>query len=222
MAIELVIFDFDGVLVDSEYIAGQTMAENLKNYDCDMGLDIVLKDFVGMHDQDMLHQLSIYIGADRVEQFMLETKKLTLEAYKARLKVIKDVELVLNEINIPICIASNSRLTSLNSKLKITKLNKYFDADKLFVGAMVAKPKPAPDIFLHAAKYNKVDTNNCLVVEDSVPGTIAAIAAGMNVVGFHGASHCYDGYENKLLAANAQLTFNQMKQLPDIIKQFAH
>lgn len=219
--IELIIWDFDGVLVDSEYIAGQVRTEMLLEHGVDTNLDTVLKRFVGVHGDVMRQHLINDIGAHRIEAFTADLRLRSRVAFEARLKLLPHAKQVVAALQQPLCIGSNSSLASLLYKLEMTGLDRYFPEEKLYVGAMFDNPKPAPDIYLHAAKVHGVEPKNCLVIEDSVPGTQAAIAAGMPVVGYYGASHCYDGYENKLTEAGSLLTFNDMRELHTIIEKLA-
>lgn len=215
--IELIIWDFDGVLVDSEYIAGQVRTELLCEYGVETDLDTVLRRFVGVHGDVMTKHLTKDIGPERIEAFNIELKIRNKAAFIAGLKTLPYAVETVAKLRQPICIGSNSSLASLLYKLEMTGLAQYFPENKLYVGAMFDNPKPAPDIYLHAAKIHGVLPENCLVIEDSVPGTQAAIAAGMQVIGYYGASHCYDDYEAKLTDAGAILTFNDMRQLHEII-----
>ncbi|MCJ8323159.1 MAG: HAD-IA family hydrolase [Rhizobiales bacterium] len=220
MTIKLIIFDFDGVLVDSEYIAGQVTTAHLLKYGVEADLDTTLKRFVGMHDTDMRKHLAPNVGADNVDRFLSEIKQLSLEAYHQRLAPMANAIAMLESLTMPICIGSNSRFSSLITKLKITKLDKFFAEDKLYVGSMVAKPKPAPDLYLHAAAQHNVAADECLVIEDSAHGVKAAVDAKMPVIGYHGASHCYAGYEQKLLDAGAQMLFDDLADIPNIISNY--
>jgi beta-phosphoglucomutase-like phosphatase (HAD superfamily) len=90
-------------------------------------------------------------------------------------------------------------------------------APNIFSSSQVLNGKPAPDLFLFAAEQMNVPPENCLVIEDSVAGIAGAIAAGMPVFGFHGGSHCQEGYGGKLQDAGAAMIFDDMRQLPDLI-----
>lgn len=219
MAIKLIIFDFDGVLVDSEYLTSIVTTECLNKRGVDAKLEDTLKRFVGMHEDVKREHIAQDIGAENVDEFISETKKLTLESYKRDLVPLKDVEKTLGNLEIPFCVASNSRLISLKQKLEITKLNKFFNKNNIFVGSMVKKPKPAPDLYLHAAKMKNVKIEECLVIEDSIHGINAAVAAKMKVIGFYGASHCYRGYEKILLNAGAQMVFDNFFEIQGVINK---
>lgn len=219
MGVELLIFDFDGVLVDSEYITGQVTCNHLKKYGVKTDLNTTLRKYVGMHDSVRRKYLSLDIGESRVDKFIEETKAISLQVYKDRLKPIDNTTLMLNQLDIPYCIASNSRMSSLKQKLEITGLDAYFSTNQLFVGSMVKNPKPAPDIYLLAAEKHNTPADNCLVIEDSVHGINSAIGANMRVFGFYGASHCYENYELSLINAGAELVFNDLLKCPILMRQ---
>ena len=90
-------------------------------------------------------------------------------------------------------------------------------APHIFSAGQVKRGKPAPDLFLFAAEQMKVAPSQCIVIEDSVPGVTGARAAGMTVLGFHGGSHCGPGHAEMLRIAGAAVTFDDMRQLPDLI-----
>lgn len=219
MTIKLIIFDFDGVLVDSEYISGQVTTEELHKYGVKTDLDTTLRRFVGMHDTTMRSHLAEDVGETRLEEFLSVIKEKTRLAYYDKLAPLPGAVDMLASLDLPLCIGSNSRFSSLKEKLEITKLNRFFSEDRLYVGSMVPKPKPAPDLYIHAAKQHNVMPAECLVIEDSAHGIKAAVDAKMPVIGFYGASHCYDGYEHKLKQAGADILFKQLSEIPDIIKQ---
>lgn len=216
--IKLIIWDFDGVMVDSEYIAGQATVKLLAEFGMTMSLDDILRKFVGMHGDQMVQFLGQAIGQENIDKYKAESRIRNKAAFTEHLTTLPYVDQVMAQLKLPMCIGSNSSLTSLLYKLKITNMAQYFPEDKLFVGAMFDHPKPAPDMYLHAAKTHGLAPNECLVIEDSVAGTTAAVAAGMPVIGYYGASHCYAGYENKLTDAGSLTTFNDMRELHDIMK----
>ena len=220
MAIKLVIFDFDGVLVDSEFIAGQVINEQLQIHGVTSNLDRTLRRFVGMHDIEMREHLSKDVGEENIDQFLTEVKELSLAAYHQRLKPMPRSIKMLEQLNLPVCIGSNSSLASLKNKLHITKLNKFFSEDRLYVGSMVPRPKPAPDLYMLAAKIHQVEPQECLVIEDSARGINAAVAANMNVIGFYGASHCYEGYEQKLKTAGASILCDDLGEINKMLSIF--
>ncbi len=216
--IELIIFDFDGVICDSEYIAAEVTTQLLIEHGVDTTLDKVLLTLVGLQADDKARALSKLICMDKIPQFMLEVKNRSRVAYYERLKTLPYVDEIIPMLTQQLCIGSNSSLESLLVKLKIIGMEPYFPKQRLYVSSLVANPKPAPDIYLHAAKTHNVKPENCLVIEDSDHGTHAAVAAGIPVIGYHAASHCYEGYEQRLTDAGALTLFKNMRELPEILK----
>jgi HAD superfamily hydrolase (TIGR01509 family) len=142
------------------------------------------------------------------------------EAYRAELRAMAGVADLLAEIGLPFCVASNARLAPLRRVLDMTGLLPFFEPH-VFGVDLVARPKPAPDLFLHAAARMGAEPVRCLVIEDSETGVRAARAAGMRVLGFHGGGHCYAGYEARLIAAGAFATFDRMADLPGFLRASA-
>lgn len=215
--IKLIIFDFDGVLVDSEYIAAQVTTRLLSEYGVKTNLQTTLQKFVGQHVDTIARYLEQDIGKHNVEDFKMKSKVENRKAFIDKLTPLPFVVDTLSKIEIPMCVGSNSAYDSLIAKLEISKLDKFFSPEALFVSSMVKKPKPAPDIFLHAAKYYGVVPSECLVIEDSVHGIQAALEANMQVIGYFGASHCGHEYRQLLINAGAFLTFNDMRYLDNIL-----
>ncbi|PCI85199.1 MAG: hypothetical protein COB24_13735 [Hyphomicrobiales bacterium] len=126
LAIKLIIFDFDGVLVDSEFIAGQVMTKQLNELGIKTNLATILQLFVGLDDIAKRLLLVDIIGTSEVEVFILETKRLSRMAYMKRLKPLPFVESMLENLSIAKCIASNSHPDSLKVKVKASKLDRFF------------------------------------------------------------------------------------------------
>ena len=121
-------------------------------------------------------------------------------------------------IDLPKCVASSGTPEKIHHGLTCAGLYDQL-APHIFSAVQVTRGKPAPDLFLFAAARMRVSPERCLVIEDSVPGITAARAADMTVLGFHGGSHCRPGYAETLRAAGAAITFDDMRQLPDLIGQ---
>jgi beta-phosphoglucomutase-like phosphatase (HAD superfamily) len=122
----------------------------------------------------------------------------------------------LARMTVPVCVASSGPPEKISASLNRTGLYDRF-APHIFSAVQVRHGKPAPDLFLFAAERMQTAPARCLVIEDSVAGIAGAVAAGMPVLGFHGGSHCGDGYGKKLHDAGAAMTFDDMRQLPDLI-----
>jgi HAD superfamily hydrolase (TIGR01509 family) len=127
------------------------------------------------------------------------------------------VEDLLAGLPVPRCVASNGRLDRVRQRLTVTRLLPFFDPH-VFSASQVAYGKPAPDLFLFAAQRLGAAPEHCIVVEDSIPGVEAAVAAGMPVVGFCGGSHCPDGHADRLIAAGCSRVFARMPDLAAFLR----
>jgi beta-phosphoglucomutase-like phosphatase (HAD superfamily) len=201
-----ILFDCDGVLVDSEAIYVEVEREHLRR----IGLNYALKeyqnrfngltstDFFKALEQDYMARGKGPFPGDFADNLDAETKRrMDLE-----LEAIAGAAGMLEVCNGPKAVASSSRLKRLHAKLRQTGLFGYFDPH-IYSGEQVENGKPAPDLFLHAATALDVEPASCLVIEDSVNGVLAGRAAGMTVWGFVGGGHANEDLERRLFAAGA-------------------
>ncbi|MET8868783.1 HAD family hydrolase [Nonomuraea sp. NPDC004580] len=180
MTVELVIFDCDGVLVDSEPISVRVGLAALRRLGRDMTEDEYIELFVG-RTGDYWEQ---YIGATPPgwrDRFIAEYRA----AIDAELRVVEGITDVLERLTIPFCVASNGRHRTIRHNLRLTGLAHHFDG-RVFSAEDVAEGKPAPDLFLHAAATMGAEPEACVVVEDSPVGVTAAVSAGMRCLAFAG------------------------------------
>ncbi len=212
----LVIFDCDGVLVDSEPIIAEAEAESLESAGFAITSRELLDRFTGIPATDMFRTLAAEHGKPLAAGFADRLERRIAEAYRARLKPVPDVEDTLRRLDVPYCVASSSALGRLRLALLVTGLD-WLLIGRIFSTEMVARGKPAPDLFLHSADRMAAVPANCLVIEDSVAGVTAAQAAGMTVFGFTGGSHAGPGLGERLAAAGADLVFSRMAALPQLI-----
>lgn len=182
--IELVIFDCDGVLVDSERLAVRIEAELITALGWELTETDVLERFVGRSDTYMVDQIETALGRPVPEWNELYRSRLH-ETFLAELVAVDGVVAALDELSIPNCVASSGTHEKLRLTLGLTGLFDRFEG-RIYSGTEVANGKPAPDLFLHAAAIHDVDRRNCLVVEDSRSGVEAARAAGMRSLGYSG------------------------------------
>jgi HAD superfamily hydrolase (TIGR01509 family) len=206
---DLIIFDCDGVLVDSELLSCRCLSEVLAECGIDLGLDQALDLFLGRSTAAVLEHYE-GLGQFIPEKFSTELAARVRGAFLAALCPIEGVSSVLAGLQIPHCVASSSDLDRVSFSLSLTGLASHFD-DQLFTSQMVERGKPAPDLFLYAAEKMRTDPGRTLVVEDSVSGVTAGKAAGMTVWGFVGGSH-YQSRDGKasLSAAGADRVFERM------------
>ncbi|MGH1492123.1 MAG: HAD family hydrolase [Acidimicrobiales bacterium] len=213
--IELVIFDNDGVLVDSELLSITVIAELLQSAGMPLSVDEVGERFIGRTHDYVMASLTAEFGPppDSVRDF--ETA--VLAAFPDRLQPVRGMNEALSQIEQPICVGSNGGLDRVRLSLAIAGLDSCFVAEHVFSADMVAHAKPAPDLFLHAARTVGVDPAKCLVVEDSVVGVTAAVSAGMQVVGFVGGSHTSPPLAPLLMDTGAQLIIDSPRQLLELL-----
>ena len=216
MKFELVIFDCDGVLVDSEVISCRAHAETLTRHGYPITANEVLRRFLGVSDREARLTIEQEMGKALPGDFESQVKAATLQFYAGDLQAIAHVADVIAAIGLPKCVASSGTPEKIRHGLDCAGLYDLL-APHIFSATQAQRGKPAPDLFLFAAEQMKAAPARCLVVEDSVPGVTGARAAGMTVLGFFGGSHCQPGHAKLLRDAGAIETFDDMRQLPDLI-----
>lgn len=220
---DLIIFDCDGVLVDSEIIAAQVESKLLTEagYPID-ALDMAER-FAGMDWKSILFEIEKEANIPLQASLLQESEELLDAKLAKSVKGIAGVALAVSRIKLPRCICSNSSHKRLDAMLKRTGCYDIF-APHIFSATDVGekRPKPAPDVFVHAAKVMGANVQNTIVIEDSVHGIEAARAAGMRVVGFTGASHTYPAHADRLTEAGAETVISRLADLPAIVEALAN
>jgi HAD superfamily hydrolase (TIGR01509 family) len=209
---DLVIFDCDGVLVDSEPIINRTHAQVLTACGYPITEDELLARFCGMSDAEMLATIEHEWGRTLPSSYAERVGAIIEEGFGQSLVAIEGVAEALDSLRLPVCVASSGVPEQIRRKLELTGLLARFGED-LFSATMVARGKPAPDLFLYAAQQLATAPDRCLVIEDSPLGIEAAIAAGMTAIGFCGGSHCGPEHGDRLLARGAALLIADMREL---------
>jgi HAD superfamily hydrolase (TIGR01509 family) len=206
---DLIIFDCDGVLVDSEVLSCRCLSKVLAGYGIDLGLDQALDLFLGRSMTAVVEHYEA-LGRPIPEQFSTELTAAVRAAFLSALRPIEGVNSVLEGLQIPYCVASSSDVDRVSLSLSLTGLAPHFDG-RLYTSQMVERGKPAPDLFLYAAERMQADPRGTLVIEDSISGVEAGKAAGMTVWGFVGGSH-YRSRDGKtiLREAGADRVFGRM------------
>lgn len=179
----MVIFDCDGVLVDSERLTHQVVVDMLAEHGVALGFDEAVDRFIGMSMANGLVQLKALLGGELPADFLPEMGRRTRAAFRAGLTAVPGVEAVLDGLQRPFCVASNGNHAKVNFTLGHTGLLPRF-AGRIFTADDVARPKPAPDLFLLAARSLGALPAHTTVVEDTPTGVTAAKAASMRVIGF--------------------------------------
>jgi HAD superfamily hydrolase (TIGR01509 family) len=219
VAVDLVIFDCDGVLVDSEVISCRLHADVLSRHGYPITTDQVFDRFLGRSTRQAHLEVEAELGRSLPDDFHMQLQDELFQAFEAELEAIPHIAAALDRIARPVCVASSGSHQRMRVSLGSTGLFERF-APHIFSSSEVKNGKPAPDLFLFAAERMETPPAQCLVIEDSVPGITGARAAGMTVLGFHGGRHCRPRHQDALRAAGAQYTFDDMRQLPGLITQF--
>jgi HAD superfamily hydrolase (TIGR01509 family) len=214
---DLIIFDCDGVLVDSEVISCRAHAETLTRNGYPITPDQVLTRFLGVSDREARLIIENEIGRNLPDDFEAQVKAATLKFYADDLRAIAHVDAAIAAISLPKCVASSGTPEKIRHGLTCAGLYERL-APHIYSASQVARGKPAPDLFLFAAEQMKVSPERCLVIEDSVPGITGARAAGMAVLGFCGGSHCGPGHAELLRTTGANMTFDDMRELPGLVE----
>jgi HAD superfamily hydrolase (TIGR01509 family) len=183
-SVELVIFDCDGVLVDSEHLAVRVESQLLGEFGWPLSEHEVLERFVGRSDAYLLAAVEEALGRPVPEWTERYTTALHA-AFRAELRAVPGIEGVLADLRYPRCVASSGTHDKMQLTLGLTGLLAHFDG-RIHSATEVERGKPAPDLFLHAARSCGADPRRCVVVEDSRSGVEAARAAGMRVLAYAG------------------------------------
>lgn len=184
----LVIFDCDGVLVDSEPISLAVMVEVLAEAGCDLDLQDAYAQMLGRSLGAAGAWLKETKDFDLSDTLLQRIRTRLFDRFREDLKPIASVASVIPTLHSRVCVASSSLPDRIRLSLSLTGLHDLF-APHIFSASMVARGKPAPDLFLYAARQMGVAPQDCTVIEDSPAGITAAQAAGMQVIGFVGGSH---------------------------------
>jgi HAD superfamily hydrolase (TIGR01509 family) len=207
-----VVFDCDGVLVDSERLAVRTEAAILAELGWPLSEDEIVERFVGRSAAYMHAEVELALG--RSVDWEAEFSPRYRAVFDEELEQIEGVADVLDSLaasGTAVCVASSSTHRALAYKLALTGLSGYFE-DRVFSTDDVPRPKPEPDVFLHAASTMRVEPTNCAVIEDSAAGIAAGLAAGMAVFGFAGGVT-----PRARLAAPGVTVFTAMAELPGLL-----
>jgi HAD superfamily hydrolase (TIGR01509 family) len=211
MRFDLVIFDCDGVLIDSELLSVRADLECLAEDGIDLSAKEILERYTGISLADMLRDLEARYGRP-LPDFATRHRERLRRLFEAHLRPIPGVTTVLDSLSCRSCVASSSTRERLQHALSLVGLLDRFQPH-VFSASEVARGKPAPDLFLYAAERMGVAPQRCLVIEDSIPGVAATVAAGMLAIGFTGGSHCRPGHEVRLAEAGAAPVIDRMAQL---------
>ena len=208
----LVIFDCDGVIVDSEPLANQVLHAHLVALGLELTLEQSATRFTGRTMADCVTLIEARLGRAVPEDFVAAVRRETKAAFDDALTPVDGIAEVLAALARPFCLASSGSHEKIRHSLRLTGTDRYFDDGRIFSAQDVAAGKPAPDLFLHAAARLGVPPAQCVVVEDSVPGVQAGMAAGMRVLGYAA------GTASRQLEAAGATVFRSMDRLPTLLE----
>jgi HAD superfamily hydrolase (TIGR01509 family) len=214
----LVIFDCNGVLVDSERLAAAVVSQEFMRAGFALTPDVIARYFVGRRPADMFAEIERAAGRKLPPNFAATVVAATLERFRKELRATAHAAHALSWLRGPKCVASSSSFDRIRLSLETTDLLRFFDL-YLFSASEVPKGKPAPDLFLLAAARMDVAPWQCIVVEDSPVGVAAAVAAGMTAIGFVGGSHAGDNLARHLRQKGARIVINDMRALKGAITE---
>jgi HAD superfamily hydrolase (TIGR01509 family) len=219
--IHLVIFDCDGVLVDSEYLACRIEAKLLTDAGFPIDAQTMAERFSGMNFRETLLEIEREAEVPLSASLLDQSHRLIDLALETQLEAVEGVPQTLSKIRRPKCICSNSSSDRLGIALSRTGLYRHFEQN-IFSAYEVGtkKGKPDPNVYQFAAKRMNALPRQTIVIEDSVPGVQAAFAAGMRVIGFTGGQHSFPGHGDMLIDAGAETVVSRFIEIPAMIDAF--
>jgi HAD superfamily hydrolase (TIGR01509 family) len=211
-----VIFDCDGVLVDSEVISNRIFMESFAKLGIVFTLEEMLAFGVGKNAVTLAAAIEQEFEVTLPAGFIEGQRARIMEAFTTELRPIDGIPELLAALKLKRCVASNSHINRVRHALTMTGLMPHLEPH-IYTPAMVARGKPAPDLFLYAAKQHDVRPERCLVIEDSLSGVTAALAARMPVVGFVGGSHIRPGHADAMREAGCIQVFERMNEVAEFL-----
>jgi HAD superfamily hydrolase (TIGR01509 family) len=219
---DLVIFDCDGVLVDSEIIASRVEAELIRQAGYEISPEEISGSYAGLTFRDILFRIEEKAGIPFQASLIDQAEALTDKRLAAEVRAIDGAREAVLSVQAPRCVCSNSRKERIELMLgKVGILPLFHGNIFSALSTPSGKPKPAPDVFLYAAGEMKADPARTFVIEDSVHGIAGAKAAGMRVIGFTGAGHTYPGHADALTDAGAETVIRRWAELKPVLAALA-
>ncbi|MRX38503.1 HAD-IA family hydrolase [Flavobacterium sp. LC2016-23] len=210
MDVKCIIFDCDGVLVDTEKIGNGILLEMAAEHGFEMKLEEAYRDFNGRNLKECFLHIEDAIAKKLPESFEKEYRQRSFEAFRTQVKPMEGVVSFLNSLKIPYCVASSGPVDKIRLNLEVAGLLDKFE-NKIFSSYEINSWKPEPGIFLHAAKEMGFEVKDCIVVEDSKAGVMAGRKGGFKVYGFA------NGYNDTDLKAGGAVLFNSYVELRGVI-----
>ncbi len=213
--IDLVIFDCDGVLIDSELISADVLISQLRSAGVDISLDYVRENFFGRSFPTVANTIRADFKKELPQDFELSYRQALLQRFETELTATKGIERVLGNLTCRKCVATSSSPERVKRSLAITQLDRHFQ-DDVFTASQVANGKPEPDLFLFAASSMGFSPSRTLVIEDSAPGLEAGYKAGM-VVGYYSGGAHLQGVDPK--ESSCDLSIRTWSDFPEHLLQ---
>ncbi|RIY03805.1 HAD family hydrolase [Aureimonas flava] len=224
MPLSLVLFDCDGVLVDSEIISAKVDSTMLKEVGYDISPTEIAERFAGLTQDRIAELLQEEAGIRLPEDYNARQRVALDQRLAAELEPIAGVHEMLDRIDLPRAICSNSSTDRLKLMLTLERV-KLWDRFRPYVFSArevgSGRTKPAPDVYLHGCRELDAAPGETVVLEDSVHGVAAAVAAGCRVVGFVGGGHTYPGHANSLTEAGAETVIRRLSEFPAVVEALA-
>ena len=216
--IKNIIFDFDGVLVDSEILVAKAFAKYMQKF----GIEVDEKEFAsfaGKKTVQVIDILSKKYSIEDQQKFFTDIMDIASNIYKKELTTVKGAYDFVSNLRLNIFIGSNSMKERIIDGLQRVRLDKYFQPKQVYSFDQVDKPKPDPDIYLKAIQDNNLLKNQTIIIEDSAVGVMAGAAAGVKVIGLTAGGHWHEKRDEKeLLEAGAFIVANDYKKILKIIE----
>lgn len=213
----VIVFDCDGVLIDSEGLAAEALVAELSCRGVIVSVVEALEQFTGLNAADTARELHTRYGFVMPDDFWDQVRGRRQDLYRTRLRPADGIFALLESISGPKCVASSSSPASLKYSLSLVGLWDHF-APHVFSSVFVKNGKPAPDIFLLAAERMRARPQDCVVIEDSLAGIRAAKAANMRVLGYVGGSHCSPDHIERVRGADVEKIFTSHNEIKNYLK----
>jgi HAD superfamily hydrolase (TIGR01509 family) len=208
----LIIFDCNGVLVESEQLATAIVSQEFMRAGFHLTPDVIARYFTGRRAADMFAEVELVAGRKLPPDLAANVASATLRRFRQELRATAHAAHALTWLRGPKCVASSSSIDRIRTSLECTDLIRFFEP-YLFSANDVARGKHSPDLFLHAAEKMRVRPSDCIVVEDSTVGVTAGVTAGMRVIGFVGGSHAGVDLGAHLLDSGATTVISDLRAL---------
>ncbi|MBF4516789.1 HAD family hydrolase [Flavobacterium sp. ANB] len=211
MEVKCIIFDCDGVLVDTEKIGNGILLSMAAEHGFEMELEDAYRDFNGRNLKECFLHIENAIAKKLPDNFEAEYREKSFEAFRTQVKPMEGIVDFLNKLKIPYCVASSGPVDKIRLNLEVSGLMDKFE-NKIFSSYQINSWKPDPGIFLHAAKQMGFDVKDCIVIEDSKAGVKAGISGGFKVYGFA------NGYNNDDLLEEGAVLFDSYEELDKVLR----